>query len=66
MRKEMSDYFKSTMITNRQTGVFHEDGTLEYNEQQIRIPSQFEYDLGEVVPCIGKAIGTGIILGLLV
>lgn len=56
----MGDYFKSTVLTNRQAGVRREDGTTEYYEQQIHIPSQFEYDLLEVIPFIVKAIGVGV------
>ena len=56
----MSDYFKSTTITNRQAGVRREDSTVEYYEQQIHIPSQFEYDLLEVIPFIVKVIGVGV------
>ena len=57
----MGDYFKSIVLTNRQAGVRREDGTVEYDEQDIHIPSQFEYDLLEVIPFIVKAIGVGVL-----
>lgn len=62
----MGDYFKSNTITNRQAGVRREDGTTEYYEQEIHIPSQFEYDLLEVIPFIVKAIGVGVFCSYIV
>ena len=57
----MGDYFKSIVLTNRQADIRREDGTVEYYEQQIHTPSQFEYDLLEIIPFIVKVIGVGVL-----
>ena len=62
----ISDYFKSHTIVEHQAGVRHEDGTVEDCELHIHVPSQFEYDLMEIIPWIVRAIGIGVFLAYIV